>query len=109
MKKSSIVILLVVFTACSVKLIPPAQSDVDRVSNQYPGYTLADLNQGKALFETTCNRCHGLKNPTSRGEDKWKEIVPEMVRKLNKKKGTVVVDEQQQELIVRYLVTMSRK
>jgi cytochrome c5 len=107
MKKSIILILMTVSAACTVKLIPPAQSDVDRVSAKYPGYSLAELNAGKALFEQTCNRCHRLKNPTSRNEAKWNEIVPTMIKKLNKKEGKVVIDDKQQESILRYIVTMN--
>lgn len=94
-------------TACTVKLMVPAQPDVDRVSAKYPGYSLADLNSGKALFETTCSRCHRLKNPTSRNEEKWDKIVPKMIAKLNKKAGKEVIDAGQQESILKYLVTMS--
>ncbi len=107
MKKSFYLFLMTVFTACSVKLIPPSQGDVDRVSAKYPGYTLAALNDGKALFEQTCSRCHRLKNPASGNEDKWKEIVPKMIGKLNKKEGKEVIDSKQQESILQYLVTMS--
>jgi cytochrome c5 len=108
MKKSLILILIVVLTACSsAKLLTPAQSDVDRVSVKYPGFTLADLNEGKAMFEQTCNRCHRLKDPASRSEDKWNKIVPQMIGKLNKKEGREVVDDKQQAIILKYLVTMS--
>ena len=107
MKKSFYLFLIIAFTACSVKLIPPSQSDVDRVSAKYPGYTLAELNDGKSLFEQTCNKCHRLKNPSSRNEDKWKKIVPKMIAKLNKKEGEEVIDDKQQESILRYLITMS--
>jgi hypothetical protein len=107
MRKSFILILITVFASCSVKLIEPAQSDVARVSNKYPGYSLADLKEGKSLFEETCGRCHGLKNPTSRSEAKWQEIVPKMIKRLNKKEGKEVINAGQQEVILRYLVTMS--
>jgi len=108
MKKLFILSLIVFLAACSsAKLLTPAQSDVDRVSSKYPGYTLTDLNNGKTLFQQTCNRCHALKDPTSRNEDKWKVIVPTMIGKLNKKKGKTVIDDQQQQSITRYLVTMS--
>ncbi len=107
MKKSFILILLTIFTACTVKLMPPAQSDVDRVSAKYPGYNLNELNEGKALFEQTCKRCHRLKNPASRNEDKWTKIVPSMINKLNKKEGKVVIDDKQQESILRYIITMN--
>jgi cytochrome c5 len=108
MKKLFILSLLSILTACAaVKLIPPAQSDVDRVSSKYPGYSLAELNSGKALFEQTCNRCHRLKNPTSRNEDQWNNIVPKMIQKLNKKQGSTVINDAQEQSILKYLVTMS--
>src|ERR1700688_4824954 len=103
MKKLFYLLLMFFFTACSFKLITPAQSDVDRVSSKYPGYTLAELSDGKTLFEQTCNRCHRLKNPVSRSENKWKEIVPKMIGKLNKKEGKEAINEKQQESILKYL------
>jgi cytochrome c5 len=108
MKKSLIILFLTVLTACgTVKLAAPQQSDVNRVSAKYPGYNLAELNDGKTLFQQTCDRCHRLKNPTSRDENKWSEIVPKMIGKLNKKEGKTVIDPQQQESILKYLITMS--
>jgi cytochrome c5 len=108
MKKILFILFVCLFVACgTVKLAAPQQSDVDRVSTKYPGYTLTELNDGKALFQQTCNRCHKLKNPTSRDETKWNEIVPKMINKLNKKEGKTVIDQTQQESILKYLVTMS--
>ena len=108
MKKIFFLSLLSVLTACAtVKLIPPAQADVERVSSKYPGYSLTDLKSGQALFEQTCNRCHRLKNPASRDEDQWNKIVPKMIQKLNKKEGNVVIDDKQEQSILQYLVTMS--
>ena len=107
MKKTLVIFCFALLTACSVKLATPQQSDVDRVATKFPGYNLADLNEGKSLFESTCNRCHRLKNPRSRDESKWNEIVPQMVGKLNKKEGREVIDQKQKESILRYLVTMS--
>jgi cytochrome c5 len=107
MKKSFILILMAVSAACTVKLIPPTQSDIDRVSTKYPSYNLTELNEGKVLFEQTCNRCHRLKNPISRNEDKWTKIVPSMIKKLNKKENKVIIDDKQQESILRYIITMN--
>jgi cytochrome c5 len=107
MKKTFYLLLMIGFTACSVKLIQPSQPDVDRVSGKYPGYTLSELNEGKSLFEHTCNRCHRLKNPASRNEDKWKKIVPTMIGKMNRKERRQVIDDKQQEVILRYLITMN--
>ena len=107
MKITMVILLLTALTACSVQLAVPAQSDVDRMSTKYPGYTLAELNGGKTLFQHTCNRCHKLKNPMSRNEKKWDKIVPKMIGKLNKKEGRVVIDEKQQDSILRYIITMN--
>ena len=101
-----VLFLILTFTACSVKLMVPAQSDVDRVSGKYPDYSLAGLNADKALYESTCSRCHRLKNPASRSETKWDKIVPKMIARLNKKEGKEVIDAKQQASILRYLVTM---
>jgi cytochrome c5 len=107
MKKTLFFLSLVSLTACSVTLVTPTQADVDRVSSKYPGYSLAELNEGKTMFQHTCNRCHKLKNPASRNETKWNKIVPKMINKLNNKEGKTVVDEKQQELILKYIVTMN--
>lgn len=107
MKKTYFILLLTVLSACSIKLAAPKQADVDRVSIRYPGYSLIELNEDKALFEQTCSRCHRLKNPISRDEKEWSEIVPKMVKKLNKKEGREEIDEKQKEAILRYLITMS--
>jgi cytochrome c5 len=107
MKKLIYLFLISLFTACSVKLIAPSQSDVDRVSVKYPGYSLAELNDGKALFQQTCTKCHRLKDPASRNEEKWKKIVPKMMAKLNKKEGKQVLDDKQQESILKYIITMN--
>ena len=106
MKMAFVLFLMLAFTACSVKLMTPAESDVARVSGKYPGYSLAELNEDKALFESTCSRCHRLKNPRSRSEVKWDRIVPKMIARLNKKEGKEVIDAKQQAAILRYLVTM---
>ena len=107
MKGTLFFLALLSLTACSVTLVTPTQADVDRVSSKYPGYTLAELNDGKTLFQHTCNRCHKLKNPASRNETKWNKLVPKMINKLNSKEGKKVVDENQQELILKYIVTMN--
>lgn len=109
MRKMLILILFTFLIACgsTVKLATPRQSDVDRVISKYPGYNLEELNNGKALFQQNCNKCHALKNPVSKNENQWNEIVPKMVKRLNAKEGKTVIDENQQQSILRYLVTMS--
>jgi hypothetical protein len=106
MRIALVIFLIMAVTGCTVKLMVPAQSNVDRVAGKYPGYSLPELSADKALYESTCSRCHRLKNPTSRSEAKWDKIVPKMIGRLNRKEGREVIDAKQQESILRYLVTM---
>ncbi len=100
--------LLMVLAACStVKLVQPTQADAERGAQKFSNLTLADLSQGKATYEQNCNLCHGLKNPASKNEDQWKKIVPNMVAKVNKKKGKVAIDQKSEEILFQYLITMS--
>ena len=106
MKKIALLLFTILFAGCfSAKLIVPSQNDIDRVQVKFPNYTLSELNHGKALFEQNCGKCHGLKNPSSRSEDEWKQIVPRMSKKVNRK--TEILDAKAQEDILRYLITMS--
>ncbi len=105
MKKLA-VILCIILTACSVQLIRPLQLDIDRVKDKYPGYTLQELNEGQALYIANCQSCHRLKRPESFTEQRWTEIVPKMVARVNKKAGTTVIDKNYQGVLLRYLVTM---
>lgn len=106
MKKALILSIVVVLVACkAAKVSAPGQSDVDRVKDKYPDYTLADLNEGKKLYEMNCGSCHALKAPNSETEEEWIKIVPAMTQKVNRK--GVVLDEQAEEQILRYVITMS--
>lgn len=106
--KIAVIAFTVVLSACSaVKLVTPSDADAQRGSQKYPGLTLANLNEGKTLFEQNCAKCHGLKDPAKRDEEKWNSVVPRMVKKVNKKAGHEEVDPREQQLILQYLVTMS--
>ena len=100
MKKILYLYAIVLFSACSVTLLAPAQADADRGADKFPGLTLADLQQGKALYEANCGKCHGLKKPESRDEAGWREIMPPMAKKAK-------INDQEQQLILQYVVTMS--
>ncbi|MEZ4772009.1 MAG: cytochrome c [Bacteroidia bacterium] len=106
MKKLIFASVFFILTGCfSAKLITPTQGDVERVQTKFPNYSLADLTQGKTLYEQHCGNCHGLKKPSSRTEEKWGEIVPKMAIKANKKYPNSL-DTDSQEKILKYLVTM---
>lgn len=111
MKKQILVIALLALVACKSKkggetTSGPTQADADRGAQKFSGYTLADLNSGKSLYEGHCGNCHGLKNPASRNEEQWRHEVKVMAPKANRKAGSTVIGDKEQELIVRYLVTM---
>lgn len=104
---TSLLAIPIVFFGCtSSKLLVPSQADINRVDSQFADFTLADLNRGKALYETHCGKCHGLKSPTSQSEEAWIRIVPDMCDKVNKR--SMLLDEAAQEDILRYVVTMSK-
>lgn len=106
--KFTLLSLIIILAACgSTKLVIPSQADVDRASQKNNSITLASINEGKALFEQNCNRCHGYKNPNSRSEKRWAKIIPRMVAKVNKKMKKEEIDANEQELILNYVVTMS--
>ncbi len=109
MKKIFVVTFVIFVASCaSVKVLVPTQADADRGAKKYPGYTLVDLNQGKALCEQHCTACHGLKKPGSKTAEEWKEIVPEMTEKANEDGGSTAIDAKTEDLILKYLVTMGK-
>ena len=104
--RNFILLALITFlTACSVKLLTPKQSDVDRVSDKFPGYSLMELKEGKEMFKDNCSKCHRLKDPQSKTEAEWREIVPKMVARAQKK--SITITEKEQDAILKYLITMS--
>lgn len=111
MKKSLIVASAVLLAACGAsKMVVPTQGDADRMSSKFEGgYTLADLEKGKVLYENNCGICHTLHAANSRVEAAWNQIVPNMVAKVNKKSGKEALNAADEELIRRYLVTMCTK
>lgn len=103
--------LFVTLAACSSKKavtttapLPPADPVV-LGAQKFPGYTHADYTQGKSIYEGHCGNCHNLKNPSSRDEKEWRHEVADMAPKANRKAGSLVIGDKEQELIVRYLVS----
>ncbi len=107
MKKAIVILSVVLLTSCSAKLAMPTQSDADRGSAKFSGLTVAQLEEGRALFKSKCTQCHPAKKPSSRDEVKWREIVPKMAEKAHRK-GKEEISSTDQEKILKYLITMSR-
>jgi cytochrome c5 len=97
-----LLILLIIFvSACTAtRLVTPTQTDAERGAQQFPGYTLTELEQGKAIYQSHCNKCHRYKAPESRDEEKWNHIIPVMAKKAK-------LDSNQESLVLKYVVTMS--
>lgn len=81
----------IVLVGCFAKKITnelSVDSAYEKLKKEYPEYSEVDYNQGKMLYEQTCNTCHGFKDPSKYSSEELKAIVPNMVRKSNQKKGT---------------------
>ena len=86
-----------------------SQTDVDRGALVFADLNIQQLNEGKVIYEQYCGSCHSLKRPASESERGWRHHVPEMVQLTNEKAGKEEIDAAKQELILRYLITMSSK
>lgn len=56
-------------TVTTDSLYVPAMMDVTA------GATLAELQQGRILFENSCGACHGLYSPDTYSASNWKSIL----------------------------------
>lgn len=110
MNRLLVIVLLFVAAACSTtkstKSSSAASDDVARGAAKFPGYTQEEFNKGNALYSKYCASCHGLKDPKAYNEEGLRSIVPNMVVKANKKLG-MVIDDKDEEAILKYLITMS--
>jgi cytochrome c5 len=96
------VIVAAVVVACSHKtLMGPTQADADYAAKKWPGTTLADLSQGKTIYEQNCNKCHGLKDPNSLNEAGWDKILVPMAKKAQ-------LDDHSKDLVLKYLVSVDK-
>jgi hypothetical protein len=101
MKKILVIVSICLLAACTVyKPIVPSQGDADRAAQKFPGTTLADLNQGEAIFEKSCKKCHSLKKPFRKSEEEIRSVLPKMAKRAK-------IDDKQQDLVLKYLLTMN--
>lgn len=107
MLKSSAIITLISCTA--QKLATPTEADVERGKAKFANVTLQELQEGKKLLENNCNLCHKIYHPSDFSEDKWKNIIPPMVKKVNKKTGQTTITPQDEEKILKYILTIREK
>lgn len=99
MKKFFVLIAALALISCA-RVMVPTQSDADRAAQKWPGTTLSDLDKGKAIYQANCNKCHPYKSPTSRNEEAWNKIIPQMAKKAK-------LSSEDESLVLKYVVTMS--
>lgn len=68
------------------------------------GFTFEDFSKGKSIYESSCDKCHTLKDPKEFSVAEWSHSVPEMVTKYKKKIGDM--DSKSEQLILGYGVTV---
>ncbi len=106
MKKIAVLVTTVALAGCfASKKAEIGTADAERGAAKFPGYTVADMMEGKKLYEANCGTCHSLKKPTAESEATWRAMVPPMVKKVNQ--NSKVLDAHAEELILKYVVTMS--
>ena len=101
MKKVLVFTSIALLVACaSYKPMAPAQNDADRALKEFPHITLADLNEGKSIFEENCHKCHSLKKPFKKTDEEIADALPRMAKRAK-------LDSTQEELVLHYLLTMN--
>ena len=93
--------LLALLVACAAGTIPVAtQADAERAAASRPATTLAELEQGRAIYLKRCSGCHRPVAPDSIAADVW----PAQVAKM-KDRAHLTPDEEQ--LVLLYLTTLA--
>lgn len=109
MKKAAVIISGGILVACSPKLSNPTNDDLTIAKSKFGDVTLQELQEGKKLYQENCNLCHKLYKPQMFSEEKWRNIIPPMVKKVNKKTGQQVISPQDESKILKYVLTMQSK
>jgi uncharacterized membrane protein len=108
MKKNIIIFSIIVLSSCSAKVLKPSETDASRGAAKFPGLTSADLALGHDLYMQKCTLCHPAVAPSSETEERWRKLVPGMAEK-SKQNGKGEISAHDQDLILKYVVTMSTK
>lgn len=98
MKKLMIIAAVSMFTACAAKMSKtkataekeapvafPTTAQVEAAKMVFPEMTDVSFKETHAFYADACGACHAAKAPSARNESQWRSIMPNMVRKANKK------------------------
>ena len=78
---TSVLASITLATACSStkKTTASKRSGSEKETEiKVPNYTVAELEEGKGIWEAKCDRCHKLYSPESYTKTKWEGILPRM-------------------------------
>lgn len=93
---------IAVVLACSAALDHPTPQDAEWAQRDWPGTTVKDLAQGRALYVDKCSSCHNLHLPSEYSPEEWKGYVAYMVTEAK-------LTPEEQRAIARYLAAASAR
>lgn len=93
---------IAVVLACSAALDHPTAQDAEWAQRDWPGTTVQDLAQGRALYVDKCSGCHNLHLPAEHTPEEWKGYVAYMTADAKITPG-------EQRAIARYLAAASAR
>lgn len=92
---------LLVF-GCGASLPAPNALDAQRVADRYPHATVAELEQGRALYSKRCSTCHELFEPARYTGSRWQHELAQMRERAGLKDG-------EERLILQYLSAVGER
>ncbi len=93
-------LLLLVFPIACASLPFPTNDTLSRVSMDWPGITLADLQTGRQNYVGHCAACHNLYMPSDFSQSEWKEIIVRMQKRAK-------ISDEMTDSIRKYLFSMA--
>jgi len=69
----------------------------EMVAEVKKNYTAAQMEQGKVLWQSSCDKCHKLYTPESRSVSKWNSVLPRMTKRAK-------LDDSQAGMVRAYLI-----
>jgi mono/diheme cytochrome c family protein len=88
--------------ACSAALDHPTPQDAEWAQRQWPGTTVEELAQGRALYVDKCSGCHNLDLPAEHSPEAWEGYVAYMT-------ADAKITSVQASTIARYLAAASAR
>jgi mono/diheme cytochrome c family protein len=97
-------VTLVPLLGCAAALPHATEADAARVTANFPGETVPQLEHGRALYVERCAGCHQLREPASETPLAW----PNLVVQMRDEHGVHLTTDEEQG-IVAYLVSVSSR